>query len=73
MTSFLDELTNMLTEMALQGIPGIKKAFMRELEKKDTWDERTGKYLNGYKEWILDTEGINLLQVLSSPEVVHTR
>src|SRR5215475_4939651 len=63
---------NMLSEMVLRGIPGIKKVFMRELDRKDRFDE-DGKYKEQYKEWILDTEGINLLSVLSCPEVDHTR
>jgi DNA-directed RNA polymerase II subunit RPB1 len=29
--------------------------------------------MNSLKEWILDTEGINLLAVLSCPEVDHRR
>eukprot|EP01114_Cavostelium_apophysatum_P013538 TRINITY_DN32_c0_g1_i1.p1 TRINITY_DN32_c0_g1~~TRINITY_DN32_c0_g1_i1.p1 ORF type:complete len:1763 (-),score=484.60 TRINITY_DN32_c0_g1_i1:80-5368(-) len=63
---------NMLNEMTLRGIPGIKRVFMRELEKKDTFDE-DGRYVEDSKEWILETEGIALLDVLSYQEVDQTR
>jgi DNA-directed RNA polymerase II subunit RPB1 len=63
---------NMLSEMTLQGIAGIKKVFMREIPKKDAFDE-AGQYEEGKKEWILETEGIALLSVLSEVEVDHTR
>eukprot|EP00027_Filamoeba_sp_ATCC50430_P000934 CAMPEP_0168554826 /NCGR_PEP_ID=MMETSP0413-20121227/7995_1 /TAXON_ID=136452 /ORGANISM="Filamoeba nolandi, Strain NC-AS-23-1" /LENGTH=1668 /DNA_ID=CAMNT_0008585609 /DNA_START=242 /DNA_END=5249 /DNA_ORIENTATION=- len=64
--------SNMLTEMSLKGIKGIEKVFMKEVEKKDEFDD-DGKYLDSFKEWVLDTEGINLLSVLSWPEVDHRR
>jgi len=64
--------SNMLNDMVLKGITGIKRVFMREVDKKDTFDEN-GRYVEGRKEWILDTDGIALLQVLSKNEVDHTR
>jgi hypothetical protein len=32
-----------------------------------------GKYSDEDKEWLLETEGANLLQVMSIPEVNHTK
>lgn len=49
---------NMLNEMSLRGISGIRRVFMRELDKKDSIDEQ-GNYVED-KEWILETEGILL-------------
>jgi DNA-directed RNA polymerase II subunit RPB1 len=40
--------TNMLNEMALRGIPGIRKVFMRELDRKDKFDD-DGRYVENYK------------------------
>jgi DNA-directed RNA polymerase II subunit RPB1 len=61
---------NMLNRMALRGINDIKKVFLRE-DNKIAFDYN-GSYINE-KEWILDTEGVNLLAVLSCPNVDHTR
>jgi DNA-directed RNA polymerase II subunit RPB1 len=61
---------NMLNEMTLCGIPAIRKVFMCE-EKKVTFNEE-GSVISE-NEWILDTEGVNLLlEVLSYPNVDHT-
>nr|ABA64469.1 DNA-dependent RNA polymerase II largest subunit [Glaucocystis nostochinearum] len=61
---------DMLTEMALRGIAQIRKVFMREA-KKITFDA-DHKYMHE-KEWVLDTEGCNLLEVMSCQDVDHTR
>lgn len=61
---------NMLDRMALKGIPDVRKVFLRK-ESKTIWN------VNGTKafedEWVLDTEGVNLMQVLSCPEVDSRR
>lgn len=61
---------NMLTEMTLRGIPAIRKVFMRE-EKKVVFNE--DGCFGTENEWILDTEGVNLLEVMSFPDIDHTR
>eukprot|EP00005_Dracoamoeba_jomungandri_P005646 CAMPEP_0174262196 /NCGR_PEP_ID=MMETSP0439-20130205/12829_1 /TAXON_ID=0 /ORGANISM="Stereomyxa ramosa, Strain Chinc5" /LENGTH=1899 /DNA_ID=CAMNT_0015346859 /DNA_START=57 /DNA_END=5756 /DNA_ORIENTATION=+ len=63
--------SNILREMSLKGIDGIKKVFMRQDTHKVVFDEHGG-YQTGF-EWILDTEGTNLLAVMSYPDVDHTR
>eukprot|EP01113_Clastostelium_recurvatum_P019728 TRINITY_DN2328_c0_g1_i3.p1 TRINITY_DN2328_c0_g1~~TRINITY_DN2328_c0_g1_i3.p1 ORF type:complete len:1809 (+),score=540.19 TRINITY_DN2328_c0_g1_i3:155-5581(+) len=63
--------STMLTEMTLRGIPSIRKVFMRE-EKRVTIDHTAGSYTTT-NEWILDTEGVNLLAVMSYPGVDHRR
>ncbi|KAH7850342.1 hypothetical protein Vadar_031346 [Vaccinium darrowii] len=62
--------SNMLTEMALRGIPNINKVFLKELTE-NKFDEKEG--FHGKKEWILDTEGVNLLAVMCHADVDATR
>ena len=69
---FLKQIeSNMLTEMDLKGIEGIKKVFIREDKNKVAIDAR-GEYTKA-NELVLDTEGTNLLAVMSHPDVDHTR
>ena len=49
-----------LLQVKLQGIPGIRKVFMREL--KTTHLDQEGIYQTE-QQWVLDTEGVNLLDV----------
>jgi DNA-directed RNA polymerase II subunit RPB1 len=69
---FLKRLeTQMLSNLALRGIPDIKKVFIREAKqnainpKTETFEKKT--------EWMLDTEGVNLLSVMAHPDVDFTR
>ena len=60
---------NMLTDMKLKGIENIRKVFIREAK-------RTVGTPDGYihtTEWMLDTEGVNLAEVMVQPHVDHTR
>lgn len=63
--------SNLLKEMTLKGILGIKKVFMRE--------ETVAKYAVGpgkferHKEWVLDTDGVNMEEVMQLPEVNFPR
>uniref|UniRef100_A0A453CSM0 DNA-directed RNA polymerase subunit n=1 Tax=Aegilops tauschii subsp. strangulata TaxID=200361 RepID=A0A453CSM0_AEGTS len=71
---FLKEIdSNMLTELALGGVPDINKVFIKEGEvnKFDEKDGFTQKAKN--KEWMLDTEGVNLLAVMCHEDVDATR
>lgn len=69
--SFLRRIEQeILSGMNLGGIPGIKKVFMRQTKQwyiDDIGDYRT------QDEWVLDTEGVNLLAVMSHESVDHTR
>ncbi|KAG6556309.1 hypothetical protein Mapa_002251 [Marchantia paleacea] len=62
--------SNMLTEMALRGIPDIRKVFIREA-KTQKFHEIDG--FKPEKEWMLDTEGVNMLAVMCHEEVDATR
>lgn len=62
----------MLSQVVLQGVPGVRKVFLRDA--KSTFPDPSG-HSDGYKdqnEWVLDTEGTNLLEV-SVPEVLSSR
>merc|ERR1719394_1993534 len=62
---------NILKEMTLKGILGIKKVFMRE-ENISTYTEKKGKF-ERTKEWVLDTDGVNMEEVMLLPEVDFKR
>ncbi|QDZ21005.1 DNA-directed RNA polymerase II [Chloropicon primus] len=60
---------HLLNKLILQGVPDIKKVALRNTK-------RTFPGQDGYdteEEWMLDTEGINLLEVMYHPSVDHTR
>ncbi|KAL6565809.1 DNA-directed RNA polymerase II subunit rpb1 [Orobanche hederae] len=58
--------SNMLTEMALRGIPDINKVFIKN-SKLNKFDEDEG--FKAENEWMLDTEGVNLLAVMCHEDV----
>ncbi|CAN6481633.1 unnamed protein product [Victoria cruziana] len=62
--------SNMLTEMALRGIPDINKVFIKS-GKINKFDESEG--FKPEVEWMLDTEGVNLLAVMCHEDVDATR
>ena len=62
---------SLLSLVALQGVDNIRKVFLREA-KKTTFDELKGEFVND-TEWVLDTEGVNLIEVMTHPDVDHTR
>ncbi|XP_022895267.1 DNA-directed RNA polymerase II subunit 1 [Olea europaea var. sylvestris] len=62
--------SNMLTEMALRGIPDINKVFIKN-SKLNKFDETEG--FKAENEWMLDTEGVNLLAVTCHEDVDATR
>jgi DNA-directed RNA polymerase II subunit RPB1 len=64
--------SHMLQKLTLQGIPDIRKVALRDTKR--TFPDPNGT--NGYNtenEWMLDTEGVNLMQVLYHPSVDHVR
>ncbi|XP_004512182.1 DNA-directed RNA polymerase II subunit RPB1 [Cicer arietinum] len=58
--------SNMLTEMTLRGIADINKVFIKNT-KIQKFDENEG--FKPYEEWMLDTEGVNLLAVMCHEDV----
>ncbi|KAL4452229.1 hypothetical protein ABPG75_007891 [Micractinium tetrahymenae] len=63
--------SSMLSQVKLQGIEGIRKVFLREA-KRTRLDSASGGFVTD-NEWVLDTEGVNLLEVMCHPEVDFTR
>jgi DNA-directed RNA polymerase II subunit RPB1 len=62
--------SSMLTQLKLRGVTDIRKVFIRSANKpKFDAEEAFGTE----PEWMLDTEGVNLLEVLNHPDVDHTR
>jgi DNA-directed RNA polymerase II subunit RPB1 len=62
--------SSMLTQLRLSGVTDIRKVFIR------TTTRPAFDGAEAYKteqEWMLDTEGCNLLEVLNHPDVDHTR
>ncbi|WVZ51464.1 hypothetical protein U9M48_002610 [Paspalum notatum var. saurae] len=62
--------SNMLTEMALQGIPDVNKVFIKKM-KVNKFDMNDG--FKSSEEWMLDTEGTNLLAAMCHEDVDATR
>jgi len=70
--NFLRHLENeLLNVMKLRGVEKIKKVYNREHDY-ETWDEETGKAVK-VKEFVLDTDGTNLMKVLAVEGVDHRR
>eukprot|EP00271_Cylindrocystis_brebissonii_P003385 TRINITY_DN1429_c0_g6_i1.p1 TRINITY_DN1429_c0_g6~~TRINITY_DN1429_c0_g6_i1.p1 ORF type:complete len:1954 (-),score=319.86 TRINITY_DN1429_c0_g6_i1:2079-7940(-) len=61
---------NILTDMVLRGIPDIKKVFLRE-HKQPTFTDERGFFQE--LEWVLDTEGVNMLAVICHEAIDATR
>ncbi len=62
---------SMLSSVSLRGIEGIRRVFLVD-HKGVNMNKETGEY-EQKNEWILETEGINLLAVMSHPSVDPTR
>lgn len=58
-------------DMLLKGVRGIKKVSMHKVDSKK-YNVLNGTYEKVY-EWILDTDGSNLIELLSNPNVDETR
>jgi DNA-directed RNA polymerase II subunit RPB1 len=58
-----------LNELHLFGVPGITKVYLSE-KKLQVWDDNKG--FEDASEWALETDGTNLSEVMTFPEVDHT-
>jgi len=69
---FLKKLEkNLLKKLHLRGIEGVKKVFLRGDARTTHWDDIKG-FVNN-QEWVLETDGINLMSVLSVENVCPRR
>eukprot|EP01083_Nonionella_stella_P188923 697497_1 len=62
---------SLLTSLKLRGVEDIKKVFTRGGAKKSTWDDEKG--FGTKDEWVLETDGCNLMGVLGVDFVDTTR
>ena len=62
--------TNMLTQLCLSGVMDIRKVFIRSATRPAFDDKEAYKT---EQEWMLDTEGCNLREVMNHPDVDHSR
>ncbi|KIK43849.1 hypothetical protein CY34DRAFT_803352 [Suillus luteus UH-Slu-Lm8-n1] len=68
---FLRQLENtMLNSVSLRGVPGIQKVFLQQHDK--VYIDKTGA-IKTKKEWVLETDGINLKTVMCIDSVDFTR
>ena len=61
---------HMLESISLRGIPGITRVFM--MQHKVSKPDATGEFKQG-KEWVLETDGVNLADVMAVPGVDSAR
>ena len=59
---------NMLSQLSLRGVEGVTRVFMRE-PKREIVDRETGQ-AKTISEWVLDTEGVNLMQVMTADKKI---
>ncbi|KAG1741771.1 DNA-directed RNA polymerase II, subunit 1 [Suillus paluster] len=68
---FLRQLENtMLNSVSLRGVPGIQRVFLQQHDK--VYVDKTGA-IKAKKEWVLETDGINLKTVMCIDDVDFTR
>lgn len=60
----------LLDQLHLDGVPGIKKVYISATDRRK-WNDDKG--FENSKEYILETDGSNLAEVLTFPMVDHTR
>jgi DNA-directed RNA polymerase II subunit RPB1 len=62
---------SMLNSLKLRGVDHVKKVFMRGGAKRTVWDDNTGFGVRD--EWVLETDGTNLMAVLGVDFIDATR
>ena len=62
---------NLTHNVLLKGVKGIKKVSMREKKRKQ-YNEDHDKF-EQINEWVLDTDGTNLIEILANPNIDSTR
>ncbi|MEW5320361.1 MAG: hypothetical protein WDW38_011438 [Sanguina aurantia] len=67
-----DTLWSNLKDLKLQGVQNVTKVFIRQ-DKTTVVDPTSRTGYRQSEEWLLDTEGINLQEVLAFPGIDHTR
>jgi DNA-directed RNA polymerase II subunit RPB1 len=60
---------NLLEDLHLFGVPGIKKVYLSKNKKAVRWNDAVG--FEPCEEWVLETDGSNLAEVMTFPQVDH--
>ena len=63
--------TSLLSKLKLGGIDDVKKVFFRLEKTRPVWTPESGTKMS--QEWVINTDGTNLLEVLSLPDVDPAR
>mmetsp|Transcript_30246 Transcript_30246/g.32965 ORF Transcript_30246/g.32965 Transcript_30246/m.32965 type:complete len:1790 (+) Transcript_30246:247-5616(+) len=61
----------LLDDLHLFGVPGIKKVYLSE-KKVKVWTEQDGMQKEARREFVLETDGTNLGEVMTYPQIDHT-
>lgn len=62
---------NLLEKLHLFGVPGIRKVYIMEKKKVSKWSDEDGFRNSGKPSWLLETDGTNLAEVITYPQVDH--
>jgi len=62
---------NIVYQVLLKGYKGVNKVSLNK-EQKDMYNEETGTF-NKIVEWVLDTDGTNLIEILANQNIDSTR
>eukprot|EP01035_Chromulina_nebulosa_P019444 gene19444-25324_t len=62
---------NLLEKLHLFGVPGIKKVYIMEKKSVIKWSDEAGFKRSSKAAWLLETDGTNLAEVITYPQVDH--
>jgi DNA-directed RNA polymerase II subunit RPB1 len=62
---------NLLEKLHLFGCPGIRKVYIMEKKTVIRWTDESGFKRNPKTSWLLETDGTNLAEVITYPQVDH--
>lgn len=62
---------NLMENLHLRGVAGIKKVYLSE-KRVQRWVEKSEKGFEPQREWLLETDGSNLAEVMTDPRVNHS-
>jgi DNA-directed RNA polymerase II subunit RPB1 len=60
----------LLKELHLFGVPGIKKVYLSEKKNVMKWSDSDG--FQPQREWLIETDGANLSEIFTFPQIDHT-
>lgn len=63
---------NLLEKLHLFGVPGIRKVYLMKKKSVFKFSDEHGFQLSNKEHWLLETDGTNLAEVITYPQVDHT-